>query len=384
MNAEVSACSGAAVCMGIPTLIDAIYDAALRPAGWQFVVAETAKLLGAKDGCIAMYNFETGAYAADCLPIDPHYERSYGERWAHENFLWQATHKLPAGSLFNFETAMPRAEFEATEFFNEWWAPQGMVWALGSNLITDRALSSVATFHRPANRADFSPEDVAKFRLLVPHLCRAMEIRQHIDSGTGIVEDFRASLEWLRKPAYVVDSGCRIQFANGLGDALLRSGHLRTAAGCQIVARSLAQTRVLHGLVNSIFRNGTAGGHLALQRPNNRPLTLTVAPLHRSALPFARQSAVILVDDPEKCDSSDAPHSLLQALYRLTRSEAQLALLIAKGKRVREVAEERGISLATARTHLAHIFQKTGVSSQGELIRLLIASGVASSSGEFS
>lgn len=370
--------------MRIPTLIDAIYEAALRPAGWRSVVFETAKLLGAKDGCIAMCNFETGAYAVDCLPIDPDYERSYGERWAHENFLWQATHKLPATSLFNFETAMPRARFEATEFFNEWWAPQGMVWALGSNLITDRALSSVATFYRPPNRADFSRDDIAKFRLLVPHLCRAMEIRQHIDSAAGIVEDFRASLEWLRKPAYVVDQDCRIQFANGQGDTLLRSGHLKTAAGCQIVARSAAQTRVLHGLVDAIFRNGAAGGHLALQRPDNRPLTLTVAPLHRSALPFALQSALILVDDPENRVSSDAPHALLQALYRLTRSEAQLAILIAKGKRVREAADERGIGLATARTHLAHIFQKTGVSSQGELIRLLIASGVTSSSGEFS
>jgi DNA-binding CsgD family transcriptional regulator len=370
--------------MRINALIEAIYEAALRPAGWQSVVRATASLLGARDGSFASYNFKTGAFAIDCTPIDPEYSRSYDERWAHNNFLWQATHRLPVGTLFNFEAAMPRAQFENTVFFKEWWLPQGMVWALGSNLIANEALSSVATFHRPANRPDFNQTDVAKFRVLLPHLSRAMEIRQQIEAGSGIAEDFRAALEALRKPALLVDRDCKLQFANTPADVLMQAGDLKPGANLQIVARIAEQTRLLHRLVGEIFHNGNAGGNLALQRPTLRPLTLTVARLHRSASPFARESALILVDDPEQRASTDAPHALLQALYRLTHSEAELAVLIGKGKRVGEAAEERGICLATARTHLAHVFQKTGVSTQAELIRLLIASGINVSSGEFS
>jgi len=38
------------------------------------------------------------------------------------------------------------------------------------------------------------------------------------------------------------------------------------------------------------------------------------------------------------------------------------------------VASRLGISLATARTHLAHVFDKTGTRRQAELVRLLLRS----------
>jgi DNA-binding CsgD family transcriptional regulator len=37
-------------------------------------------------------------------------------------------------------------------------------------------------------------------------------------------------------------------------------------------------------------------------------------------------------------------------------------------------ADRLGISLATARTHLAHVFDKTGTRRQAELVRLLLRS----------
>jgi DNA-binding CsgD family transcriptional regulator len=210
-----------------------------------------------------------------------------------------------------------------------------------------------------------------------------MEVRQRLEADEGVAEDFRASLEELRKPALLVDAECRIQFANSVAGRLLSAGELRATAGGSIVTRRAEQTRMVHRLVSEVLVNASSGGRLVVQRSNARPLTLLISPLHRSASPFARRSALILIDDPEQDERGDAPATLLHALYRLTKSEAQLAVLVAGGNRLRQAAEQRGICLATARTHLAHIFQKTGVASQGELIRLLIASGIVSSVGPF-
>lgn len=52
----------------------------------------------------------------------------------------------------------------------------------------------------------------------------------------------------------------------------------------------------------------------------------------------------------------------------LTRSERQVLTLILTGKKNQEIADELFVSLATIKTHLHHIFQKTMVKSKRELI----------------
>ncbi len=64
-------------------------------------------------------------------------------------------------------------------------------------------------------------------------------------------------------------------------------------------------------------------------------------------------------------------------LFRLTVSEAKVASLIANGMHLDGVAEELDISLNTVRTHLRHIFEKTGVERQADLIHLLLRALVA-------
>ncbi|WP_407502114.1 response regulator transcription factor [Acinetobacter baumannii] len=52
----------------------------------------------------------------------------------------------------------------------------------------------------------------------------------------------------------------------------------------------------------------------------------------------------------------------------LTRSEKQVLNLILTGKKNQEIADELFVSIATVKTHLHHIFQKTMVKNKRELI----------------
>jgi DNA-binding CsgD family transcriptional regulator len=67
----------------------------------------------------------------------------------------------------------------------------------------------------------------------------------------------------------------------------------------------------------------------------------------------------------------------LSCLFHLTAAEARIATLIANGARLDDVAIELDISLNTVRTHLRHIFEKTGVERQADLIHLLLRALVA-------
>jgi DNA-binding CsgD family transcriptional regulator len=69
---------------------------------------------------------------------------------------------------------------------------------------------------------------------------------------------------------------------------------------------------------------------------------------------------------------ADTPLQTLRNLFGLSEREAEVATLIASGMRPAAAAAQMGITLNTARTHLKHVFQKSGATSQAELVRLVL------------
>ncbi|MBV9078260.1 MAG: helix-turn-helix transcriptional regulator, partial [Methylobacteriaceae bacterium] len=59
--------------------------------------------------------------------------------------------------------------------------------------------------------------------------------------------------------------------------------------------------------------------------------------------------------------------------FSLTGAEAAVALDLLSGEGLKASARRLGISLETARTHLRHIFAKTGARRQAELVRLILS-----------
>jgi DNA-binding CsgD family transcriptional regulator len=69
---------------------------------------------------------------------------------------------------------------------------------------------------------------------------------------------------------------------------------------------------------------------------------------------------------------ADTPLQALRKMFGLSEREAEIALLISSGMRPATAAVRMGITLNTARTHLKHVFQKSGAASQAELVRIVI------------
>ena len=59
------------------------------------------------------------------------------------------------------------------------------------------------------------------------------------------------------------------------------------------------------------------------------------------------------------------------AALGLTGMESRVAVLLAEGKSVREIAAAMGRKEGTIRSHVKHIFTKHGLSRQAELVRLV-------------
>ena len=104
---------------------------------------------------------------------------------------------------------------------------------------------------------------------------------------------------------------------------------------------------------------------LADAKAEHRVVVVTPSPAGAAASGEPPYVVLLLFDIPGYRELS-AP--VLRQLFGLTRSEAKLVQSLACGATLDDGARNLGISVNTARTHLKHIFHKTGAKRQSELI----------------
>ena len=92
-----------------------------------------------------------------------------------------------------------------------------------------------------------------------------------------------------------------------------------------------------------------------------------------SAMPWTAAqgaAAIVLVSDPDAEISSRI--ETMRERFGLTPAEATFATEMVRGDGRQAAADRLGITVGTARSHLSRIFDKTGVTRQAELVRLLM------------
>lgn len=213
------------------------------------------------------------------------------------------------------------------------------------------------------------------------HVVRAARIRRELWTCNLMHGSPPERLEPLRQGALLVDGAANVLFANAAaravleaGDGLiLKGGSLATSDGADTLRRLIASCGSAVGPLR-----GPLGGELEVQRGLRRlPLRLTVMPV-RSKEPVTETpwlglrapTAIVTIEDPETARRQWA--ETLHERYGLTAAEAALAAEIVRGDGRAAAAQRRGISIATARSQLSSIFEKTGTSRQAELVRLLL------------
>ena len=81
---------------------------------------------------------------------------------------------------------------------------------------------------------------------------------------------------------------------------------------------------------------------------------------------------VLLIQEPRT--SPQYAEMILSVWLGLTKKEAQLVALLARGLSLDAASSELGIKVGTARAHIRHVFSKCRVRSQSELIAMVCTS----------
>ena len=173
-----------------------------------------------------------------------------------------------------------------------------------------------------------------------------------------------------------LDRRGRIMADNDRARALLRKrdglwdedGHLRAA-----LPEEDATLRSLLARALPVVRRPGMGSSMRVSRQGPLPqLMLHVSPVNDAAadLGKSRIGALVLAVDPADRMRID-PERVREALG-LTQAESQIAVLLAQGMTIDEVAVRTGRKRTTVKWHIQHIYAKHGLSRQVELVHLVI------------
>lgn len=367
----------------ILNLIPAIYDAAFDPALWQTVLGRCASLL---DSHCATLLYSQSALAGDMRlegagdgaivhGFDASAIDDYLAHFAETNMFAARAIEVREGTIESDEDVMPRADFERTQFYNDFLVRRlGARSVLTTLLIRNRDRLVAMTLCRgTAATAGYLPRDRRLLAQLVPHLKRAHEVGERLHQHEARGKRLEELLDRAAHGVLVVTIGGRVLYANRAAERMLRQGDALAASPSGLRAATPAVSDRLRALVAQAAL-GFGGGALALP---SRTGPETVNALTAPCVPdrpwsIASDPCALVLLRTEGARARLLPEHA-RALFGLSRAEAQVAALLYQGLALTAIAEALEISRHTARVHLNAILAKTGVHRQSMLMQRLDA-----------
>lgn len=218
-------------------------------------------------------------------------------------------------------------------------------------------------------------EPVRRFDRMLPHLGRALRLRNEIGRRRGLAESLQSLFDRLAVAVMVVDRDLRILGFNDRADAILASADGISARRSVLRLADPRQARLLLDHVATCARrNGGAGERIiGVSRPSGLPpYLLRVFPaIGACTLPGAHAAAAcVTIHDPVAIEALP-DRRLLGAALGLTPAEAEVARLAPLALSKRQVADRLGVSENTVKYHLLNIRAKLGVRNATELARIM-------------
>lgn len=362
-------------------IIDDIYAVIREPERLAELVARIADWRGADMALL------TSPPLPGCRPVPLVLHRMDFTPVMHESellvrpeFTARALATGNAPGVFRFEDLMGEAERATSDYWQRIMKPLDIISGILCAIRTpdDNNRPVALNLFRKSGSPAFTQADVGAMEELQPHLRRTLSILLDAPPAAPEISALSQAYSAIDTPVFYLDGDAKVVHLNPSAQALVDDGDgLTLSHGDLKLDNTAAQAELDAALSRVIGDNWTtkfrAGAELLAPRPSGaRALVLVATPVAANN-PIATISArvrCVLFAYEERSDATLGQR--IQRLYGLTQSEAEIALAVAMGKSLPEVAEERGTKLVTVRTQLSNIMSKTGARRQANLVSMIL------------
>ena len=360
-------------------ILTSLHGAALDDARWPAASGLVDEFCGARGNMLVtgegMTQDEVDIFFARfCFrgERDAELEREYFGVWHAMDERLPRIRRLAEGRLAPVPALFGDGEMKTSALYNELMPRTGTRDSLSVRLDGPDGSRIVWTIADPVEGDGWSSGRVRSIGRLLPHLRQFVRVRQALAGARALGASMAGLLDNASIGVVQLDRRGRIAEANDAARALLgEHGGLSDPDGV-LRAALPGEDAALQGLLAGALSGGPgAGGSMRLSRAGSLPpIVLHVSPLRAAGeAGVGGMGALVLALDPAR--RPDLGPERVAHLLGLTPAEARVAVLLAEGRSIDEVAAETGRGRTTVKWHIRHIYAKHGLSRQAELMRLV-------------
>ena len=364
-------------------ILASLYDAALDDTNWSTASALIDDALHTHGNSLGIVDVHSGEdiqiYFAGVFFHGQRrrdLEREYFEVYYPLDERVPRVRHLPDSQLTHIVDLYTKEKLRTSVVYNDYLARIHAQNSINVRLDGPNGSSIAWVVHDPVDGDCWSSAQLDSLRRLLPHIRQYVRVRQTL-AGAGVLgASLTELLDSTGSGIIQLDRRGRIVEMNDRARELLRTGDGLFDEDGFLFARTPGDNTHLQGLLKrSLPPFGTlgVGGSTMVRRSSALPLVLHVNPVDRQKtdLRVWPVAALVLVVDPASRTRIDP--AVAGAALGLTGAESRVAVLLAEGMSVREIAAAMGPKESTIRWHVKRMFAKHGLTRQADLVRLVLS-----------
>lgn len=227
----------------------------------------------------------------------------------------------------------------------------------------------------PVAPGGWEAPQIAMIRALLPHIRQYVRVRWALAGAGALRTSVIRLLDNRRIGIIHLDRHGRIVAANDRARNILRQGDGLSDQDGILRARAPADQARLERLVAAALPSASAiSGSMLLRRSSLLPrLVVHVKPVGSQQPDSGAQRTAVLVLIVEPGRQPHIDPALVATTLGLTPEETQVAVWLAEGRTVREIAVVTGRKESSIRWYLRKIYRRLGISRQADLVRLVLS-----------
>jgi DNA-binding CsgD family transcriptional regulator len=356
-----------------PTIVEDLYVGTLDDAAWRRAILAVADAVRARGAVLFAFNSASGHVLRDEIYRLPRaLVLEYARCWATQDFRVRYASSIPVGRPFT-EVTLAIPKWKQTPILNEFLIPNDAPHIMPVWLHKSPTKTVALTLQGSCKRGSFESVDIEIFQQLIPHIHRALEIRDRLENAQIRADTLTRALDVITFGVVVLDSLGKIIEANAVAQELMcKSGGIGRKPDGTLCLRQPAGAEL-----NRWIATGQPAGHgadavLRVPRADAPPLSVVLAPLLAAPTAWIGGDPrwLLLIFDPDRRVQTCS--ELIARDLAISACEAELAALLVSGYGLVDAASKLQLSKHTVRNQLKSIFRKTGIRSQVELVRRVV------------
>ena len=364
-------------------LLSSLHESMLDDAHWPVASALMDEVCGSKGNILVSGEGETADdgeifFTRCCYRGQRHedYESEYFDVYHHRDERGPRLRQLPDSKIVSVEELYTAEEKRRSLAYNEMLTRSDTGNGLHARLDGPDDSWIVWTAADPVDDVGWSTHRVETLARLLPHIRQYVRVRLALANARALGSTMADLLDNTRCGVIQLDPRGRIVALNGRALELVRRGKGITDAKGRLRVRIPQENARLQSLLARAlprFGGPGVGGSMTVTGSVDSPprLVLHVNPVNggRADPRASRVAAIMLVVEPEKRATADP--ELVAGALGLTPAESRVAVMLAAGWTLRDIAAATGRSRGTVRWHVKQIFDKNRISRQVELVQLV-------------